>query len=75
MVWVIMRGNRGLCTDLLAFALQLRKTPENLRLSDEDRVTSHRIRWDPLPPNDVGVITERVRDRGKERRKDGRVNP
>ena len=35
----------GLCTDLLAFALQLRKTPENLSYEtvNEGYVTSHRI--------------------------------
>ena len=27
---VIMKWSRGLCTDLLAFALRLRKTPDNL---------------------------------------------
>ena len=30
MIRVIMKWSWGLCTDLLAFALQLRKTPENL---------------------------------------------
>ena len=30
MIRVITKWSRGLCTDLLTFALQLRKTPENL---------------------------------------------
>ena len=30
MIRAIMKGSWGLCTDHLAFALQLRKTPENL---------------------------------------------
>ena len=34
MIRVIMKWSWGLCTDLLAFALQLRKTPENLKLGD-----------------------------------------
>ena len=35
----------GLCTDLLAFILQLRKTPKNLSWEtvDEGCVTSHRL--------------------------------
>ena len=59
MIRVITKWSRGLCTDLLAFALKPRKTPENL---------SHRLKWDPFPPNEVGRISQHVR-KGEEREK------
>ena len=31
------------------------------RPSDEDRATCHRLKWVPLPPNDVGRIAQYVR--------------
>ena len=64
---------KGLCTDLLAFALQLKRTPENL---SKETVwwtgwsTSHRLKWGPFPPNEIGRIAQHV---GKgEGRKEGR---
>jgi hypothetical protein len=55
-----MRCYRGLCTDLLAFALQLWNTLEILSYDsvDEGCATSHRLKWVPLPPNEVGRITK-----------------
>ena len=39
------------------------------RPCDEDCTTGHRLRWDPLPPRDVGMIAHHVRGGEKERRK------
>ena len=46
-------------TDFLAFALGLRKLPENLRKPSRalSSVTSHCFKWDPFPPNEVGKAT------------------
>jgi hypothetical protein len=45
------------------FGLQLRKTPENLSWETVDGgcVTSHRLKWDPFPSNDVGRVAQHVR--------------
>ena len=45
MIRVTMKWSWGLCTDLLAFALQLRKTSAK-RPSNEG--TSHRLKWGPF---------------------------
>ena len=44
------------------FTFQLRKTPENLyyKTVDKDCVTSHRLKWGPLPPNEVGRFSKHV---------------
>ena len=61
---------RRLCTDLLVFTLQLRNTPENLaRPSDEDCAISHRLKWAPLPLNEVGRTAQHVTE--GEGRKEG----
>ena len=49
--------HEGLWTDLLAFTLRLRKITESNR-----KETSHRLKWDPLPPNEVGGIAQQVRE-------------
>ena len=63
----------GLCTDLLAFALQLSKTPENLRRKfDEGTVRRHCLKWGPFPPNEVSRIAQHVRKgEGRKGGKDG----
>ena len=63
MIMVIIIRNWGLCTDFLAFDLWLRKTPETSarRPSDEDCAISHRLKWNPLPPNDVCRIAQHIR--------------
>ena len=66
----------GLCTDLLAFTLRLRKTPENSnrRPSDESRVASDHLKWSPLFPNKViGRITEHIR-KGERRKGWGEIH-
>ena len=56
-----------LYTDLLAFTLQLKNTSTK-RPSDEGCVTSHSLKWGPLPPNEVGRITQHIREgEGKDR--------
>ena len=64
MTRVTMRRYRGLCTDLLGFALQPRRTPEKLSKETVNKgcATSHRLKWGPLPPNEVGRIAQHVRD-------------
>ena len=52
----------GLCTDLLVFALRLRKSPENL-----SQETSHRLKWGPLSPNKVSRIAQQVTKEKQER--------
>ena len=52
MMRLIMRLYWGLCTDQRYGRGKPRKTSTR-RPSDEGCVTSHRLRWDPLPPNDV----------------------
>ena len=68
---LVMRQNWELCKDLLAFKLRLRKIPQTLdRIpSDEGCVYSHRVICSPLAPNDVGKITQQVRQREKMGRK------
>ena len=53
----------------LAFDLQLRKRLENLTYVTFD-ATSYRLKWGPLPPNEIGRIAQHVR-RKKERTKKG----
>ena len=59
---MIIRWSRGLCTDSLAFVLQLRKTSAR-RPSDEGCVTSLHLKCGPLPPNEVGRIAQHVKQR------------
>ena len=60
MMRVIMEGGDtgGSATDFLAFALRLRKTPENLSWETvggaHSSATSHCFKWGPFPPNEVG---------------------
>ena len=63
MIRVIIRWNRRLCTDLLAFTSQLSKIQENFSYETiyEDCATSHRLKWDPFPPNEVSKIAQHVR--------------
>ena len=58
---VIMKLSGGLCTDLLAFALKLRRTPENSARRPSDWTTSRRLKWGPFLPNEVGRIAQHVR--------------
>ena len=53
----------GVCTNILKFNPQLRKTPETI---DKGIATSHLLKWGPLPPKEVGRIACHVR---KDRRK------
>ena len=66
MIRVIIIGYQGLCTDLLAFTLQLRKTSAR-RPSDDGSATSHRLNWGSLPPIEVGRIAQHVR-KGEDRK-------
>ena len=70
MIGVIMRCSRGPCTDVLAFTLQLRKTPENRNQQtvNKDFATSHRLKWGPLTAIEVCAITQSQKRRKKERR-------
>ena len=63
-IWVILRCYLGLCTDVVGFTLQLRKSPENLSqdIVDKGCATSHHLKWDPLPPNDVIRIPQHIRE-------------
>jgi hypothetical protein len=47
---LMMKWYRGLCTDLLAVVLCLRKTPENLGYEtfEKNCATSHRLKWVPF---------------------------
>ena len=54
--------NSVLDTDPLAFTLRLSETPAR-RPSDEICATSHPLKWNPLPPNDVDRIVQHVRDK------------
>jgi hypothetical protein len=75
MIRVVVKWSWGLCTDLLAIALQPRKTPENLSLETvwwRGCATSHRLKWDTFPPNEVGRIAQHVRNgEGRKKGKDG----
>ena len=65
---------RGLCTGLLIFTLQLRKTPGNLSYETvrwRGCATSHRLRWGPFHPNEVGRNAPHV-GREKEGKRKGR---
>ena len=55
MIRLIMRWNRRLCTDLLTVI-----TREKAELGDEDCGTCHRLKWEPLPPIDLGKIAQYV---------------
>jgi hypothetical protein len=58
MIWVTMQWSWGLCTELLAFALQLRNTPRKPQLGDVwwgGCATSHRLKWGPFPPNEFST--------------------
>jgi len=68
---VIMRW--GLCTDLLEFNLQLRKTLVNLssEIVDEGYVTSHCLNWGFHISNEIGRIVQHIRK--GEGRKDGNI--
>ena len=57
---VIMRRNRGLCTDPLAFTLGLRNTRKTSAKRQSDGCVSHRLKWDPLTPNDVSKVGQHV---------------
>ena len=71
MIRRVMRWNRGLCTDLLAFTLKLSKTSAK-RPSEEGSATSNCLKWGPLTPNDVERITQHVREEeGRKLVKDG----
>ena len=70
MIRVVMKWNWGLFTDLLAFILQLRKTPEYLSKADKGCATNHCLKWDPLPPNDVSRNMQHIREGERERRKE-----
>ena len=61
---------QGLYTDLLKFALELRKTPENLSQESRRRLRDH-VKWDHLPPNEAGMIAQYVRKgEGRKEEKD-----
>ena len=60
----------GLWTDLLAFTLQLRKTPARGQAVDNGCVTSRRLKRCPLLPNEVGRIAQHSRK--EEGRKEGK---
>ena len=65
---------RGLCTDLLAFTLKLRKTRENLSQEtiDEGCATSYHVKWSSLLQNEIGRIAQHVSNRnGRKQGKDG----
>ena len=52
----------------------MRKISENLRkeIVEEGYVTSHRLKWGPLPPNEIVRISELVREEeGRKEEKDG----
>ena len=66
------------CSDFLAFTLHLTKIPEKPQVKDVDEAcaTSHRLKWDPLPRNDVGWIVQDVRDGdGRKKEKNPGVHP
>ena len=56
----IMKWYQGLCTDLLGFTLQMRKTPENHRRRRLCYSVYHRLKCGSLPPN-TGKISQHVR--------------
>jgi len=54
----VIRLYRGLCTDLLAFALQLRKTSSRR----PSMKTVRPVKWGPLPPHEICRIAQNVRN-------------
>ena len=64
----------GAVHELLAFTVWLRKTSAK-RPSDEGCANSHRLKWSPLPPNDVGSISERAREGEGRKRLGWRLGP
>ena len=66
MIRVIIRWNRGMCTDLLGFALRRKKTLEiSARWPSEDCGTNNHLKWESLPPGDVDRSTQHVREKRK----------
>ena len=62
MIRVIMKWSRQLCTDLLAFALHLRKTLRKSQLGDRlMKGMCDQSSPGPFPPNEVGMIAQHVR--------------
>ena len=61
-----MRWYRRLCTDRLAFILQL-STLVNLsyEIVGEGCAPSHRLKWGPISPNEIGRIAQHVSPKGK----------
>ena len=59
----------GTVHNILAFALQLRKTPEHFSYE----IIHHRLKWGPFSPNEVGRIAQHV-SKG-EGRKEGKQKP
>ena len=59
--WWWNEGDTGAsATDFLAFALRLRKTPENLSWKPSgalSSMTSHCFKWGPFTPNEAGRAT------------------
>ena len=62
----IMRWYQGLWTDLLVCALRLSKISAR-RPSDKGCVTSHHLKWGPIPLNEVSRIAQHIRN-GKGRK-------
>ena len=63
---------RGLCTDLLTFltVAEISRIPQET--VNEGCVISHRLKWDPLPLNEVGRIAQNFRKgKGRNEGKDG----
>ena len=71
----IMRWYWELCTNLLAFTLQLRKAPEkgSQETVYDGCATSHRLKWGLLPPNAVGRIAQNVRKGEGRKERKGRI--
>ena len=62
MIRVMIKWSWGLCTDLMAFALQLRKPQKtSTRRPPDEGMTSHCLKWGPLPPNDVSRIAQHIK--------------
>ena len=62
-----MRSYRRLCTDLLAFALRLRKTPKKSQLGNcLTKAVRPVPQKGPLAPNKVGRIAQHVRKRERD---------
>ena len=70
------KGDNEMMPDLLAFALQLKKTPGNLRrLSDEGTVQPVIASNVPLTPNDVCRITQLIRNGERRKGRGGMEGP